>query len=285
MGDPQVIIKLSTIAGRIWKAAKDDNLTLVSAGVAFFFLLSIFPVLAAIVLIYGLVADPTQLQADSTMAEILPAAAAKALQEQIEQISETGKFAGFGIFISILIALWSGSKGSLAMIKALNIAFGEEETRSYPQVYLIALAFTVGTVFMVLVSLGLLIVLPQILNAMEARQFTSVVMELARWGLLATSFIIALACFLRFGPDRKAPEWKWVSAGTITATALWLLASFLLAFFLQNFGGFSNTFGAFGSVVFFLLWLHLTAFLALLGAELNVALEEHQNPPGESPGS
>jgi membrane protein len=283
MGDLQVIVKLKTIAGSLWKAAKDDNLTLVSAGVAFFFLLSIFPVLAAIVLIYGLVADPTQLQADSTMAEILPAAAANSLQEQIEQISDSGKFAGFGIFISILIALWSGSKGSLAMINALNIAFGEEETRSYLRVYLIALAFTVGSVSMVLVSLGLLIVLPQILSVMEARQFTSVVMELARWGLLATSFIIALACFLRFAPDRKASEWKWVSAGTITATALWLLVSFLFAFFLQNFGGLSNTFGAFGSVVFFLLWLHVTAFLALLGAELNVTLEKHQKPLGESP--
>lgn len=251
---------------RTFKQLKSDNVPVVAGGVAYFAFLALVPALAAIVSIYGIVADPSDVgrQLESFFGA-LPRDAADLLREQVENItSQQAGGLGLAAVIGILASLWSASKGMQAMIAALNIAYDEEETRKGLRLRAITLGMTVFMAAGIVVLIALMIVAGSVGGA---------VVGVIRWPLLFGALLLGLALLYRYAPDRDDPAWRWITPGAAVAAVLAVGGSFAFATYVNNFGKYSETYGSLGAIVVLLLWLDLTAYVVVLGAELDAELE------------
>jgi membrane protein len=254
---------------------KADNVSLLAAGVAFFSLLAIVPALVALVSIYGLVADPEDVANQiSDALRAAPAEARDLVQTQLESITG-GKSSsvGLGALIGIVVALWSASSGMQNLIAAINLAYDEDETRGFVRLRAVSLALTVGAVLFVVVAIALVALLPALLGGTELGAPLRVALNVLRWPLLAAALLVGLAVVYRYAPDREPARWSWVSPGAVIATVLWIVGSLLFSLYTANFAKYNETYGSLGAVVVLMLWLYLTAFVVMLGAEINAELE------------
>ncbi|MBP1151082.1 MULTISPECIES: YihY/virulence factor BrkB family protein [unclassified Methylocaldum] len=265
------------IAYRVKNEVVHDNISIVAAGVAFYALLAIFPALAAMIGLYGLVADPADVQKEiEALANIVPAEAHALLSRQLNDIASHANTAlSLSVLIGLAVAIWSATKGITSLITALNIVYNEQEKRSFLKLNGLALAFTFGGILFALVAIGLIAGLPAFLSFTGLRGFLSFLFSLLRWPLLALAFIFGLAVVYHYGPCRNAPRWQWISPGAVLAVVLWLIGSGLFSFYVSNFGNYNETYGSVGAIVILLTWFYLTAYVVLLGAELNAEME-HQ---------
>ena len=115
--------------------------------------------------------------------------------------------------------------------------------------------------------------MPAILSGIGLGDVGRTVASIIRWPLLALLFMAGLAVLYRLAPDRDNPEWGWTSLGAIVATILWLVGSALFSFYTANFASYNETYGALGAVVVVMLWLYITAYVVVVGAEVNAELE------------
>jgi membrane protein len=254
-----------------------DNLSIIAAGVAYYGMFAIFPALAALVSIYALVADPADIQNQlAAMEGVMPEEVQAILARQPEDIAgQSGGALGAGVLFGLLVALWSAAKGVKALFIALNIAYQEEESRGFLKLNGMALLLTLGAIIFIIVSLGLIAALPVLLGNLGLSSGVETLVSLARWPLLAILVMLGFAVLYRYCPDHEQPQWRWVSWGAGIGTGLWLLGSILFSFYISNFGDYNETYGALAAVIILLLWLYLTAYVILLGAEFN-AETEHQ---------
>jgi membrane protein len=261
------------ILRRSWGEIGRDHVSLLAAGSAYYAMLAIFPLLIAVVTIYGLVADPADVQhVLSSTARVIPGNVQQILEQQLIQIaSGTSKSLGWGVVLSLIGLLWSASSGMAALLKAVNIAYDEEDTRSFVPLRLLAIAFAVGGIVLVLVSVGFITVLPALVHGAGLGEWATWI----RWPILGVLFILALAFLYRYGSDRNPPQWQWVSWGAVIAAVLWLAASYGFSYYIANFGNYNKTYGTLGAVIVLMVWLYLSSFVILLGAEINSEME-HQ---------
>ena len=265
------------IVKRSWAEHNADNMPIIAGGVAFFGFLAIFPALIAIISIYGLVASPEEAASQiESFASGLPESARNLITDQLTTITAGSDDAlTTSLVISVLGALWSVSGGVGNLVKAVNIAYDEVETRNFVKLRALSVVLTLGAVLFVVLTIGLIAVLPVVLDALPLGVVGAVLAEIARWlGLLA---VVAgsLAILYRVAPDRDAPRFRWVSLGSIVVTVVWALVSLGFTLYVNNFGSYDQTYGAIAGVIVLMLWLYLTCYLVLLGAEIN-AETEHQ---------
>lgn len=261
---------------RVKEQMGTDNLSIVSAGVAFFALLSIFPGITALVTLYGLVTDAAQVEQQlAPLRDLLPGGAFDILAEQTRAVASTADGSlSIGLAISLGLAVWSANAGTKSIISALNIAYDEQEKRSFIRLNLWSLTFTLcGIVFMIF-ALTFIAAVPALLAVSDANAgpIQSVLLAL-RWVLMAGLMILALALLYRYAPSRTSPKMQWVSAGALTATFLWLLASIGFSLYVRYFGSYDKTFGSLGAVVVLLMWFYISTYALCIGAELNAELE------------
>jgi membrane protein len=261
---------------RAWAESKTDQVPLLAAGVAFFSFLALFPAMIAAVLIYGIVADPaTVAEQAQQVTEALPNDAASLVTGQMESLTSSPQQSlGIGVVIAIVLALWSASGGVGNLVQAVNTAYDEEETRGFIKRKLLALGLTLGAILFVVVAVGLVAVAPAALDSLVGSGPLRWGVEAGRWILLLVALCIALAVIYRWAPDRDAPQFRWVSVGAVVATVIWLIASLGFSLYVDNFGKYSETYGALAGVVVLLLWLWITNFIVLLGAEINAEAEQ-----------
>lgn len=255
---------------------KEDNLSIVSAGVAFYIFLGLIPALGAVISIWGLVADPATIkeQIDS-MGALLPAQVIEILDEQMTRIAQQSTGATLGAVVGILLALWSGAKAMKSVMMALNIAYEENETRGFIKLNGTALGLTLASILGFLLAIGMVVVFPLLLEKMGAGSTAAGIVKALRWPLLAVFAVLGLGIIYRYGPDRDPARWRWVSWGATVATVMWLLVSAGFSLYVSNFADYNKTYGSLGAVVVLLLWFLISAYVALLGAELNAEME-HQ---------
>jgi membrane protein len=174
----------------------------------------------------------------------------------------------------VLAALWSASTGTSNLMAAVNLAYDQQESRGFLKLRATALALTLGAIVFVLLTLFLLAVVPPLLQALQLGVVGTVLAQLLRWALLIGLVVAALAIVYRLAPDRDAPKFAWTSPGAFTATLLWVLGSVGFSLYVNNFGSYNKTYGALAGVIVFLLWLYLTSYIVLLGAEINAESEK-----------
>jgi membrane protein len=260
---------------RVKAEVKEDNVTLLAAGVAFYAMLAIFPAIIALVTIWGMVADPDQVESQvGEFAKSLPSGADQLITEQLEAVAGAGRQAlSVGLAISLLAVLWSASGGVQGLIRSLNLVYDERETRGFVKLRGLSLLLTLGAILVAVVALTLIAVFPAFVESLDLGQAGELAASIGRWVILAAVVLVSLAVLYRNAPDRASPRWRWVSWGTVVALALWLLGSVGFSWYVDNFGNYNQTYGALAAVIILLLWLFLSAFAVLLGAELDAEIE------------
>jgi membrane protein len=254
----------------------DDHVSMVAGGVAFYGLLALFPGIAAMVAIWGLLFDPQQVEQQiAGMSGLLPQDAAAIVTEQARKVAAGGTGLSLAAIGGILFALYSASKGMKALIEGLNIIYDEEEKRGFLKLNLVALALTLAVMVAMLVALGLIIVAPALLGSLGLGSIVQTLVDLLRWPVLFVGVMLVLAALYRYAPSRAEPRWRWVSWGAGLATAVWLVGSVGFSIYVSNFASYNETYGSIGAVIILLMWFWLSAFIVLLGAELNAEME-HQ---------
>lgn len=260
---------------RVVKKTGESNISLVSAGVGFYGLLALFPGIVALISIYGLVADPAEVDRQfANVSGFLPVEVAQMISDQMQQVaSRSDQVLGVGLAGAILIAVWSATKGTRSLITALNIAYDERERRGFFRLNLIAVAATLALVVLAVFAIAAVVGLPIMLDLVGLGAVTEALMEWLRWPLLAAVVLFGLAALYRYGPCRRNARWIWVSWGSVVAMLLWLIASALFSYYVANFASYNATYGSIGAVVIMLMWQFISAFVILLGAVVNAELE------------
>jgi membrane protein len=267
---------------RVKDGVKRNQVPLLSAGVAFYALLSLFPAIIAIVSVYGLVANPDTVRRQIEQAsKLLPPGTTRVVKDQIGQITGgAGKALSLALVLSILTALWSASSGMKALITGVNMAYGEPRRRGFLKLRGLALLLTLGAMVVATVALALLVGLPAVAGHLPTAPRLALV--IGRWPLLAALVAVGLAVLYGLAPERDQPRWSWLSWGSAAATLLWVVASVGFSFYASHVGNFNRTYGALGGIVILLFWLFLSAFVVLVGAELNAEMELQTTKDGRA---
>lgn len=280
LGDPR------QISGRGWKdvlwrtyqGVNDKNLFLIAGGVTYYVLLALFPALVALVSLYGLAFDKSQVETQiQAMSGVLPDSARQLIGTEMHQIvSASGGALSIGAIIGVLFALWSASRGMSGMMSALDVAYGETETRSLIRFNLIALGMTLALIVGGVLAIVLVAGVPAVVSSLTSSGAGGIikwVVVIAEWPFLMIVIMTLLALLYRFAPDRHPPRWRWVTPGAIVGTVLWIIGSILFSVYVANFSNYNATYGSLGAVVVLLTWLYLSAFVVVLGAEINAEAE------------
>ncbi|MEX0618862.1 MAG: YihY/virulence factor BrkB family protein [Pseudohongiellaceae bacterium] len=264
----------------LWRVKSEygkDHIQIVSAGIAFYFFLALFPAIAALVSIYGLIVDPAQVEQQmNQLTAILPQQAHQLISDILQDISsKTGQTLGWSLIIGVALSIWSAKKGVNAVFEGVNIAYNEQDRRNFFKKNGLALLLAFYGIIIAIISMALIVGVSALSGRLGLPSLLTTLVEWLRWPVLAAIVVFSLGLIYRVAPHRNAPKCRWVSWGAIAATALWLAGSALFSFFVNNFGNYDATYGSFAAVIVLMLWFFLTAFTILLGAEINSEME-HQ---------
>lgn len=268
---------LRDVFWRVFHEVLDDRVTLIAAGVTFYLLLALFPALAALVSLYGLVADPITISEHlRELAVLLPPGAFDLLADQIKALVENRESTlGITFFVGLGIALWSTHSGTLAIFDAMNVAYEEREKRSLVRLNLIGLCFTLCAMVFAVVMVALVGVMPVVLSYLWLDQFQEQMALLLRWPLLLFVAAVAVTLVYRFGPSREPARIRWMTWGAGLTALAWAAMSLGFSFYLEHFANYNATYGTLGALIGFLIWIWLSVVILIVGAELNAELE-HQ---------
>ncbi len=269
---------------RVWLAAVkrvaanffEHRLSLTAAGVAFFGFLSLFPAIAALVLIYGLISDPAELNAHvQSLSSFMPQQVVSVFSDRLESVVTSGNTGGLstGALISLAITFWSGSRGVAALVEMIGVAYRQPDNRSFVRGAMLSLFLTIGMLVMLLVTLTLVAVAPVILAYIPLPVLAADLLALARWPIVLFLFCASLCALYKLAPDRQDAQLAWLLPGSLVATALWGVMSLGFSYYVENFGSYDATFGALSAIIVLLLWLYYSVLIVALGAELNAELE------------
>ncbi|WP_414476192.1 YihY/virulence factor BrkB family protein [Microvirga sp. M2] len=247
-----------------------------SAGVAFCAIFAAIPSASVAMAVVGLLANPEAVHRPIEMlGGLVPGNATLFLADQMQAVARTSRMQlGAGLGGGLIAALWGAWSGASGLIAALNVAYREEEVRSFLcrewDAFVVALA--AGS-FMLL-AFAVVALAPLVLSLPPLGPTLQAAVSLARWPVLAMLCIAALGMLYRFAPCRRAAKWRWVSPGAAVATALWLVTATGFSFYVSHFPSYNQTLGLLGTIMMLLTWSYLSAFAVLLGAELNAELEQ-----------
>lgn len=263
------------IAFRLKNEIAKDRIGLIAAGVAFYGLLALFPAIAAIIAISGLLVDPSDIVGQlESLSGLVPSEVITIMTDQATAVAGS-RDGGLGLaaIIGFLIALYSASKGMASLMQGINVAYDEDEKRGFIKLKLVTFALTLFLIFGLLIAMLATLALPAILSFINLGPIVEAILTAGLWVALALSTVFGLSVLYKFAPSRNAPEWKWASIGAIAGCLLWVIASAGFALYVGNFGSYNESFGTLAGVIVLLMWFWISAFIILLGAELNAELE------------
>ncbi len=265
------------ILWRTWGEISEDRITLVAAGATYFLLLALFPTIVAFVSVYGLFADPSTVSRHvALLSGIVPAGGMALIDEQLTRLTQQGPATlGWGLAISLGLALWSSSSGVKTLFEAMNIAYDEREKRSFLHLNALALLFTVGVLIAAIVMIGVVVVLPAVLEAIGLSRGFEWLVQALGYGLLLVMLLVGIAVLYRLGPSRQQAKWRWLTPGAVLAVMVIIAASLLFSWYSANFANYEKTYGSLGALIGFLTWIWISVTVILMGAELNAEIE-HQ---------
>lgn len=275
------------ILSRVWERSMGDNIGLLSAGIGFYAFLSIFPAIAAGLMIWGLFTDMTSLgQQLQTIRDFAPDAFDLVADQMVVIANQDDGGLTLGLIISALLALWGANGATSALVQAMNMAYHEKEKRNFFRLTALTLGFTFCGIVFAAISLAAIAAVPPILKALYLGAFLDAVIGTVRWLMMIGLFAIACAMIYRIAPSRARARWRWIVPGALAAGVIWLVASIAFSAYIENFNAYNATFGSLGAVAALLMWFWISAYAICLGAELNSQLELCGRPyreAGEGP--
>ncbi len=270
---------------RTVREAIDDDVFSLAAQQAYYFLFSLFPALLTMAAIASFfpVANLTD-EVFRYLGRFAPPEVLAIINDQLLKISKSGN-SGLLTF-ALLLTIWSSSGAMVSIISTLNAAYDITEGRSWLSVRVKAVVLTLGVAIFILIAMALLIVGPPLAEKLAAALHMGPVFawtwKILQWPIVFTLMATGIATIYYFAPDAEQ-EWVWLTPGAVVATALWILVSVGLRFYLVYIGHFNETYGTLGGFMVLLLWLYVTSLAILFGAEMNAEIE-HASPYGKAPG-
>ncbi|HEY8357600.1 MAG TPA: YihY/virulence factor BrkB family protein [Ramlibacter sp.] len=256
------------------------------AGVAFFGFLSLFPTIATIVLLYGLIADSGILtQTIEQLRYIVPGMPMEVVHDQlVSLINQPPATLGLGLLLSACVALWSGSRGVNALMFAMSRVRGKPERRGPIKTVFMSVSLTVaGSAFM-LISLTAMAGLPALTRLLPFPSATDLLILAARWPALLALSVALVSAFYRWGPDRHPRRLRYIWPGALLSSVAWVLAGLIFSIYVENFGNFEASFGSLTAAIVLLLWMYNSAQVFVLGAAFNAQLEYEDAAEAGRPG-
>jgi len=256
-------------------ASRRHHASVFAGGVAFYGFLSMFPALAALVSTYGLLANPEDVSRQlDAVAGGLPAHVRGFVHDQIVAFTaRSAEALGVEVAIGIGASIWAATKGMRALMTALSLTLGQEETRGFVRLNVTALLFTAGGVVSGAVAVAALVGLPVALSFLGLPQATEHLLRWLRWPAITAVALLGLAIVYHFGPAQPPRRWRWITLGSALATALWIGGSTLFSWFASGFGRGDLIDGSLAVVITLLTWFLLSAYVVILGAEVNVEVQ------------
>jgi membrane protein len=257
-----------------YDAMSKDRLLAVAAGVVFYALLAIVPAITAFVSFYGLFAHPRTVQDHlSLLANVMPAGSIAILEEQIARFAAQPGGLSIGFIVGFMVALWSANAGVKALIDALNVIEGRDESRSFVRLNLMSLTMTLGAIVFLLISIGAVVAFPLVMSTFGLKPFTGAAPWLVRWPVLLAATVAVLMVFYRFGPSPNGTRRAWLTPGVLVAALAWLAGSAALSFYLSNFADYNATYGSLGAAIGLMMWMWLSTISVLIGTQLDIVIE------------
>jgi len=275
------------ILKRTYKRTWDDNVALVSAGVAFYGFFALLSMLGLIVLVYGFVADPkTVVEHFRALTAVLPEDVALLIGDQLmTAVKSSEGTKGFGILLAFVVAVYGGTNGAASLITALNIAYEEKEKRSLFRFYLLAVGVTLGALVVALVAIAATAVVSYLQHLLpDAASAVVIVGKIVGYMLLAFLAALIASVLYRYGPSREDAKWKWITPGSLVAAMALVILTTAFGFYVGHFTNYRASYGSLGAVVALLTWMYLSAYAFVFGAELNSEIE-HQTAKDSTTGS
>jgi membrane protein len=273
---PHTGSKVSRFVKQLVHELINDSIADIGAMMAYYAILSLFPMMVFVVTIALLVLpDDTIVQGLAMATQAMPAASREVLTTQVTALMKNAH-AGFAIGGAAL-ALWGASRGVSALMGALNAMFNKRESRPWWRRQLIAIGVTLGVAIMVVLALGLLVVGPAAGHWLADRfglgDVFDVGWNIGRWVGAGFLVMVVWAVLYKFLPNTNAP-FRIFTPGAIIGVLLWLGISYGFGFYLGQFNSYTATYGALGGGIIFLTWLWLSNIALLFGAEINDVLAD-----------
>jgi membrane protein len=281
-----------TILKRTFKQFGEDKLTTWAAALTYFGILSLFPMLLALVSVLGVIGPSAIQPLLDNLSTVAPGPAKDILTNVLNSLQSNKGGSTVALIIGLAAAIWSASGYIGAFMDAANNVWDAPEGRPIWKKIPVRLAVTI--VLLILLTVTALAI---VFTGPVAKQVGDIiglgstfvqVWSIVKWPilLLIVSFMISLlywAC-----PNVKQPGFPWVTPGGLLAVVLWIIASALFAFYVSNFSSYNKTYGSLGGVIVFLTWLWITNIIILLGAEFNSEMERSKaihegHPPDKEP--
>lgn len=264
------------ILGRAWINSGRHNVGLLAGGVAFYAFLSFVPLLGALVMTYGLIANPAVVARHVQMIiDLVPADAAKLIYDQLIALTTSAASKkGFGLLIALAVSIYGASRASGGLMSALNVVYEQEDKRSFVRFTLISSALIIGAI-----AIGIFGVLSASMLGFVGDlvgwlgRVGAVIVQIATWLIAGALASFTIGAMYRFAPDRADARFQWVSVGALLATILCFVATIGFGFYAANFAGYDVTYGSLSAIVVLMMWLYISAYAVLIGALVNAEAE------------
>ena len=280
--DPTDILKNPTkislrdwgrILVRVFVKMNRYSLPVVSGGIAYFLLLSLFPAVGSIISIYGLFADPAIITDHiNRLYGLMPPDVITLLHEKARSITlKSDTSLGWSAGLALAFSIYTTLLGMKAIIKGINITYKLKESRNILQFNIMAIFLTAIFLLFFGMAVSVIIILPVVFNFLNIE--VGGALPFIRWPVILVMLLLMLSTIYRFAPSRKSPKWIWLSPGSIFATLIWIAGTVLFSLYVEFYASYDRTYGTLGAVVIMMVWFWLTGFIILLGALLNAETE------------
>lgn len=265
------------IAARVWATMGVHQLNLLAAGVSFYTFLAFVPMIAAVVLVYGLIGDPNAVTSGlDGLRGFLPDDVMRlARAPLLAAINAEAAAKGLGLVMALAVALYGAMNAAFSLLTAINLIYEEPAKRSFWRTFLLAVAVTAG-----MVAIGVLATAAIALVSWAGPLMVAIWGEqgliLARivvWSVAVVVVSLCFAVFYRMVPDRQPSQWRWLALGAFLSTVIWIALTLGFGLYVDHIAQYNAVYGSLATVVAFQMWLYLSAYAALIGAAVNCEIE------------
>ncbi|MFD1914207.1 YihY/virulence factor BrkB family protein [Halodurantibacterium flavum] len=271
----------------MWTAVNERHVGLIASGVAFWAVFSLFPGIAALISLFGFLADPGAIEQQlDLLQEFLPDDAYRLIYSQVQALSRANENTlGWTTAISMGAALWTSRLGIAALMRGLNAVAGTDIRAGVMEI-VVALFLTLILLFVALVTIGSLVIVPIILAFVPMGPVAGLFLSVLRWIIAVAAIMFGIGLLYRYGPNSRGNRAPWLSPGLVLAVILWAFASVGFSAYLSNFTNYNEIYGSIGAVIVLLMWFYISAYAILLGYSLNTELGHTAGEPAaeEEPG-
>jgi membrane protein len=269
-------LTVKELARRVWKEANEDEIFDRAAGLSYYFIFALFPVLLFLTALLGMLPIPDLMgRLMAYVEQAVPGDAASMMQKTLSEIVVGAK--GSLLSLGALAAVWAASAGVASMMTALSVTYDVEDTRPWWKRQLISIGLTFALALLMLSAVILLVfggTIGRFLgNTIGLGDVAVKVWNVAQWPVAVFFVVTAIAVVYYAAPAVAHRKWYWVTPGSLVATLAWVGMSLGLRFYVTHFGNYTATYGSIAGVILLMLWFYLSGLVLLLGAEVNAEIE------------